>query len=304
MEQRFELGEFLQTRRARLRPDEVGLVSYGERRRVPGLRREELAQLAGVSVSYYTRLEQGQSQHASDEVLDAIARALRLDATERAHLTNLARPARTGRRGPVRTEQARPGVHRLIEAMTDVAAVVIGRRTDVLAWNALGHALFGGHLDRDAPNRPADRPNMTRLVFLDPHSRELYADWKGKACTSVSYLRLLAGRYPDDPALTSLIGELTVKSPEFAGLWAAHPVRYCPPDLREFNHPLVGRLVLAQEAMALLEDPDQLLSTFTAEPGSPSEAGLRLLGSLAAGSATDDSTSSRPVDSSRSPYRR
>jgi MmyB-like transcription regulator ligand binding domain len=195
-------------------------------------------------------------------------------------------------------------VHRLVEAMTDVAAVVIGRRTDVLAWNALGHALFGGHLDRDAPNRPADRPNMTRLVFLDPHSRELYADWKGKACTSVSYLRLLAGRYPDDPVLTSLIGELTVKSPEFAGLWAAHPVRYCPPDLREFNHPLVGRLVLAQEAMALLEDPDQLLSTFTAEPGSPSEAGLRLLGSLAAGSATEESTSSRPVDSSRSPYRR
>jgi transcriptional regulator with XRE-family HTH domain len=279
LDQRANLGDFLQSRRARLRPQDVDLVSYGERRRVPGLRREELAQLAGVSVSYYTRLEQGQSQNASEAVLDAIARALRLDEHERAHLGDLARPARTRRR-PHRMEHARPGVRRLLDAMDGVPALVLGRGTDVLAWNAMGHALFAGHIEPDSPAEPTRRPNMTRMVFLDPHTRELYVDWKAKARSAVAHLRMAAGRNPDDERLNCLIGELTVKSAEFAALWRSHPVRTCAPETKQLRHPLIGALTVRQENLTMPDDPEQLLVTVTTAPGSPSEAGLRLLGTL------------------------
>ncbi|MDX3231119.1 helix-turn-helix transcriptional regulator [Streptomyces sp. ME19-01-6] len=272
-----ELGDFLRTRRARLRPEDVGLVAYGTRRRVPGLRREELAQLAGVSVAYYTRLEQGQSAGASDGVLDAIARALRLSPDEYAHLRNLARPARAGRRPAPRAETARPSTRLLIEAMAQVPALVLTARFDVLAWNPLGHALIAGHLAADSPERPADRPNTQRLLFLDPHTRELYPDWEDEAPRAVSALRLAAGEHPDDRRLAELIGELTMKSGEFAALWSRHPVRKCAFGTKSFHHPLVGPMELTFEMTRLPDAAGQCLLMYGAEPGSSSEAALRLL---------------------------
>ncbi|QKV92472.1 helix-turn-helix domain-containing protein [Streptomyces sp. NA02950] len=272
-----ELGGFLRTRRAALRPEDVGLVSYGTRRRVPGLRREELAQLAGVSVAYYTRLEQGQSAGASDGVLDAIARALRLTPDEHAHLRNLARPARTPRPRAPRAECARPSTRRLLAAMDQVPALVLDRRFEVLAWNRLGHALTAGHLAAEAPDRPRERPNAQRMLFLDPHTRELYPDWETEARRAVSSLRVAAGEHPDDRRLAELIGELTMKSEVFAALWSRHPVHRCSFGTKTFHHPLVGPLELAFEMTRLPDSGGQGLLMYGAEPGSPSEAGLRLL---------------------------
>jgi DNA-binding XRE family transcriptional regulator len=282
------LGEFLQSRRAALQPEDVGLVSYGERRRVAGLRREELAQLAGVSVSYYIRLEQGQSQNASDEVLAAIARALRLNDTEWEHLFVLARPWVPAARRRSACEHVRPGLHQLIRAIGDVPAVVLGRFGDVLAWNRMGHAFLAGHVDPTRADRPGERPNKVRMLFLDAHMRELYVDWDGKARESVAYLRLLAGRHVDDPGLSALVGDLAVHSPEFAQLWAEYSVADCAPAVREFRHPLVGNLTLTQEILRP-DETDQLFITYTAEPGSPSEAALHLLACL-----LDDRTCGSP----------
>ncbi|MFI6847136.1 helix-turn-helix transcriptional regulator [Kitasatospora sp. NBC_00085] len=283
-----ELGEFLRTRRARLQPEDVGLTTYGTRRRVPGLRREELAQLAGVSITYYTRLEQGQSRNVSDEVLDAIARALRLDADERAHLRNLARPGRSakGRAAAERFERARPAVRQLIAAMVDVPAVVVGRRNEVLTWNPLGHALLAGHVDLAAPERPADRPNLSRLLFLDPRTRELYPHWETEARAQVAFLRLAAGRYQEDRQLAEVIGELSMKSAEFAALWSRHPVHDCLFGTKEFRHPVVGELELDFEALPLPEASGHRMLLFSTAPGSSSEAGLRLLAASAAAAPT------------------
>ncbi|WP_171166364.1 helix-turn-helix domain-containing protein [Streptomyces sp. I05A-00742] len=277
-----ELGEFLRTRRAALRPEDIGLATYGGQRRVPGLRREELARLAGVSVAYYTRLEQGQSGNASDGVLDALARALRLSPDEHAHLRNLARPVRPAhpeRRAAARPARVRPGVRQLVAAMGDVPAVVLDHRYDVLDWNPLGHALIAGHLDADAPHRPAARPNSQRLLFLDPHARELYPRWGVESRRAVSALRLAAGEHPDDQQLAALVGELTMKSPEFAALWARHPVRACTSGTKELHHPLVGAVTLSFEMLRApaADGTAQSVLAFSAEPGSPSEAALRLL---------------------------
>ncbi|GAA4957155.1 transcriptional regulator with XRE-family HTH domain [Nonomuraea thailandensis] len=275
-----ELGEFLRSRRARLRPEDAGLPAYGGRRRVPGLRREELAQLAGVSAGYYTRLEQGQSPNASDAVLDAVARVLRLDEAERVHLYTLARPKARARRRVVRPERVRPGVRLMIDSFGDVPALVMGCFLDVLAWNPMAHALLAGHLDFGAPDRPADRPNIARMLFLDPHLRELYGDWPRKARSTVADLRLIAGRHPDAPGLTGLVGELTVRSPEFAKLWAAHTVGDCGAEPRAYHHPVVGTMALLTEFMTLPNDEGQRVAVFNAEPGSPSQAALRLLADL------------------------
>ncbi|MFI5714613.1 helix-turn-helix transcriptional regulator [Nocardia sp. NPDC051750] len=280
MSTRPELGEFLRSRRARLRPDDAGLPAYGGRRRVPGLRREELAQLAGVSAGYYTRLEQGQSPNASDAVLDAVARVLRLDEAERAHLYSLARPASRNGRRTGEPEQVRPGVRLMIESFGDVPALVMGRFADVLAWNPMAHALLAGHLDFDAPNRPGDRPNIARMVFLDPHTRDLYDDWPRKARSTVADLRLIAGQHPEAPTLNNLIGELTLGSREFAKLWAAHTVGDCGGAERTYRHPLVGTMALLTEFMTLPNDEGQRVAVFNAEPGSPSEAALRMLAEL------------------------
>ncbi|MEV1003937.1 helix-turn-helix transcriptional regulator [Nonomuraea sp. NPDC050202] len=277
-----ELGEFLRSRRARLRPEDAGLPAFGGRRRVPGLRREELAQLAGVSAGYYTRLEQGQSPNASDAVLDAVARVLRLDEAERVHLYALARPKARPRRRVARPERVRPGVRLMIDSFGDVPALVMGCFLDVLAWNPMAHALLAGHLDLGAPDRPGDRPNIARMVFLDPHLRELYGDWPRKARSTVADLRLIADRHPGAPGLAALVGELTVRSPEFAKLWAAHAVGDCGTDPRAYHHPVVGTMALLTEFMVLPNDEGQRVAVYNAEPGSPSEAALRLLADLTA----------------------
>jgi transcriptional regulator with XRE-family HTH domain len=277
-----ELGEFLRSRRSRLSPADVGARTYGERRRVPGLRREELAQLAGVSVAYYTRLEQGLSRNASDGVLDALARALRLDADETDHLRALARPARAKAAPRPKPERVRPSVRTMLAAIGDAPAVLIGYRNDVLAWNRMGHALIFSHLPFDGPDRPGTRPNWIRLLFCDPHMREFYVDWKTKAQDAVAYLRLASGQHPDDPRLATLIGDLSVNSPEFAKLWVGHAVRQCRSSTRDFRHPLIGNVTLSEEVMELVADTAQRIVVFSAEPDSPSEAALRLLAGITA----------------------
>jgi transcriptional regulator with XRE-family HTH domain len=272
------LGDFLQARRARLRPEDVGLRDLGPRRRVAGLRREELAQLAGVSVSYYTRLEQGLSRGASAEVLEAIARALLLDEHERAHLERLAGASRRAPRvRRPRPERIADETRDLMRAVDGVPALVLGRRTDVLAWNALGHALLAGHLDPQGPEDPARRPNMSRMLFLDPHCRELYADWKRKARAVVGNLRIAVGRHPEDPLLAELIGELTMKSPEFVALWGDHRVMPCDAASYELHHPVVGTVTVTQQTLAIVRSPEQSLIICTTPAGSPSEEALALL---------------------------
>ncbi|MEV7420526.1 helix-turn-helix transcriptional regulator [Streptomyces sp. NPDC089919] len=278
MDQRPDLSEFLRSRRARLKPQDVGLPEYGRHRRVPGLRREELAQLAGVSLAYYTRLEQGHGQNVSAEILEAIAGALRLDATERSHLADLARPRARRRRYVNRPEQVRPELLGLLGAMEGVPAYVLGRRLDVLAWNPMAAAVFG-----DFGALPAEERNLARLVFLDPAARDLYADWQCRACEMVSGLRLYAGRHPDDPRLSALVGELSVKNEEFRQLWAAHTVADKAHGRKSLHHPLAGELHLAFETLLLPDSPEQCLVTFHAEPGSASADALRMLASWAAG---------------------
>lgn len=275
-----ELGDFLRSRRALLRPEDLGLRDHGAQRRVPGLRREELALLAGVSLTHYTRLEQGRALSASDSVLEAVARALRLDEDETTHLKNLARPVPAKRPAPSRPEHATASARQLLAAMTEVPALVLDRRNDILAWNRLGHALIAGHLDLGDPDRPAARPNLTRMLFLDEHFRELYRDWAQEAQLAVASLGLVAGSHPDDRRLAELIGELAMKSPEFAARWARHPVRTCTSGVKRFHHPAVGEMDLAFENFHIPGRSGQRMITYSAEPDSPSGAALKLLGTL------------------------
>jgi len=268
---RAELSEFLRSRRARLQPQDVGLPDFGRHRRVPGLRREELAQLAGVSVAYYTRLEQGDGRNVSAEVLDAIARALRLDDAEHAHLTHLAKPK--DRRPVARRQQARGTVRTLLDAMDGVPAMVMGRRSDILAWNRMAAALLG-----DWSHLPVQERNWARILFLQPDYRDLFIDWHQKAADTVSQLRMDAGAHPNDPLLAALVGELSVKSEEFRQLWATHNVRGKCHGLQRLHHPLVGELDLHIDTF-ITDDPDQTLLTYHAAPRSPSADGLRLLAS-------------------------
>ncbi|MGX9899131.1 helix-turn-helix transcriptional regulator [Arthrobacter sp. SA17] len=271
-----ELGEFLRVRRAALQPEDVGLMNYGIRR-VPGLRREELAMLAGVSNTYYTRLEQGLSTNASESVIGSIARALGLNPDERAHLFNLARPGKTKRRTMTKPDKARSGTVRLVRSMFTIPAVVLGRRSEVLAWNPLGHRLVAGHLDLEAPDTPSTRPNMTRMLFLDPHTRELYSRWQEEATRAVASLRLLAGMTPNDLELAALVGELTMKSPEFATLWAKHPVENCLSGLKHMHHPEVGDLELNFEVLTQNDESGHRILMYAADPGTPAGEALQLL---------------------------
>ena len=264
------LGEFLQARRALLSPEAAGVRTYG-RRRVPGLRREELAQLAGVSVDYYVRLEQGRAHHPSAEVLDALARALQLEEVERNHLHELAAPAPVRRRAPA-PERVRPAVHQLLERFDSVPAFVLGRRMDLLAWNRLAAALIG-----DPGRLPPGRRNMAWLTFLDPATRSLYADWERVARETVGYLRHCAGRNPDDSELAALVGELSLKSEQFARWWGGHLVREKTHGTKRMIHPAVGELTLNYETLVLSGESEQALITYTAEPGSSSETALQLL---------------------------
>jgi transcriptional regulator with XRE-family HTH domain len=257
---------------------------YGGRRRVPGLRREEVARLAGVSVEYYTRLERGNASGASDSVLEALARALQLDDAERAHLFDLVRAANTtarARRRPAQ-QRVRPAVQQLLDAMADVPALVQNGRLDVLAANRLGRALFADVYDQaDLDGRTGRLPNHARFTFLDQRAGDFYPDWNRVAADGVSVLRAEAGRNPDDRDLTELIGELTTRSEQFSALWATHNVRWHTARTQHLHHPVAGDLALAYEAMDLTADTGQTLITFTAAPGSSSQHALTFLASWA-----------------------
>jgi transcriptional regulator with XRE-family HTH domain len=280
-----ELREFLRSRRAKITPGEAGLVPAPGTRRVPGLRREEVAQLAGVSVDYYVRLERGRDVNVSEAVLDAITRALRLDDIERSHLFALARHARharsRSRSRPLPPQRVRPGLYRILETLTETPALIVGRRTDVLATNRLARALY---TDFDA--LPYRERNMARFVFLDEAARELYVNWEAVARTSVAALHLYAGRHPHDPRLAALIGELSLHDEDFRRWWADHDVTRRTFGSKHFHHPVVGDLTLDYEALAVTGDPDQVLGVYTAEPGSPAAEGLRLLASWTSEAAT------------------
>jgi transcriptional regulator with XRE-family HTH domain len=278
MDNKAEVREFLASRRARLSPQQAGVPGYG-RRRVPGLRREEVAQLAGVSTDYYTRLEKGNLSSASDSVLHAIAAALRLDEAEQAHLLDLARAARSRPREPRRRPQpqVRPSVLHLLESMTASAAFVRNGRLDILAANPLGRALYAPVFDD--PARPA---NLARFCFLGHRSAAFYPDWDDAANTTVALLRTEAGRDPYDRALTDLVGELATRSDDFRTRWAAHNVRHHHTGIKHFRHPVVGDLDIPFEALPLPADPGLTLTAYTPEPGSPAEEKLRLLASWTA----------------------
>ncbi|MFD0485546.1 helix-turn-helix transcriptional regulator [Kineococcus sp. GCM10028916] len=271
-----ELGPFLRTMRARLTPTQVGLVSYGARR-VPGLRREELAQLAGVSPTYYARLEQGLSAHASKQVQEALADALRLDADERTHLRHLAQPRPRDRRTPAKVEHVRAGTRQLAHAVTGAGVLVLDVRNDVLAWNPLGHALLAGHLDPSAPERTADRPNLISMLFCDAHTRELYRDWAAEARRAVASLRWIAGQFPDDRALAELVGHLSIASTEFARAWSTHRVHNCTTGTKLLHHPTVGDVDLQYTVLTVGDGTGHRLLTLYAAPGSSDQAAVTLL---------------------------
>jgi len=280
MDTRNEIRDFLTSRRAKITPEQAGLPAYGANRRVAGLRREEVALLAGVSVDYYTRLERGNARGASDTVLDALARALQLDEAERVHLFDLARaasaktPARTPRRPA--GQQVRPAVQRILDSMTTTPAYLRDGRMDILAANQLGRALYAPVFDSTA-----QPPNHARFIFLDPCAAEFFTEWDRAAGDTVALLRAEAGRNPHDRALSNLIGELSTRSEAFRQMWAAHNVRFHRTGLKRFHHPVVGDLALAFEALDLTADGLRI-TAYTAEPGSPSQDALNLLASWAA----------------------
>jgi transcriptional regulator with XRE-family HTH domain len=279
VDNRNEIRQFLTSRRARITPAQAGLPIYGGNRRVAGLRREEVALLAGVSVDYYTRLERGTLGGVSEGVLDALARALQLDEAERGHLFDLARaanPTPRTRRGPAQ-QRVRLGVQRILDAIADAPADVRNGRRDILAANRLGYALYSElYID---PVRPA---NVARFLFLSPRAREVFPDWEGVANDLVANLRTEAGRNPHDRALQDLVGELSTRSQEFRSRWAAHNVRRHQTGRKRLHHPVVGDLELTYEVLALPADPGLSLVVYGAEPGSASQDGLKLLASWAA----------------------
>lgn len=266
----------------------MGLPDFGRHRRVPGLRREELAQLAGVSVAYYTRLEQGNGRNVSAEVLDSIARALRLTDAEHAHLTHLAKPKHK-KKQTARPQQARVSLRQLLTTMDSVPAYIVGRRSEILAWNRMAAAVFG-----DWAELPAAERNWARLVFLHPAYRDLFVDWEQKAIDIVCALRMDAGCYPDDPRLSALVGELSVKSEDFRRLWATHDVKEKSHGVKRMRHPLVGELSLNFEGFRLLDDGEQTMVTYHAEPDSASAEGLRLLASWGADATRAGAESQTP----------
>ncbi|WP_285032633.1 helix-turn-helix transcriptional regulator [Mycolicibacterium sp. lyk4-40-TYG-92] len=282
MNNKAEVREFLTTRRAKLSPADVGLPEVGGRR-VPGLRRGEVAALAGVSIEYYSKLERGQIAGASSSVLEAIAQALRLDDTERAHLFDLARAADgiptsgRSRRRASKPGTGRPSLYWALDAITGGVAFVRNQQQDLLATNALGR-IFYSPLIGDGGRTP----NLARFQFLDPVSRDFYPDWELFAHMCVSIMRAEAGRDPHDRGLQDLVGELSTQSETFRRLWGAHDVRTHGAGTKRFHHPDVGELVLAYEELAITAEPGHVLMVYTAEPGSPSSEKLQLLASLAA----------------------
>ncbi|MFJ6572263.1 helix-turn-helix domain-containing protein [Streptomyces sp. NPDC091292] len=279
MDARSEFRDFLTSRRAGITPEQAGLPVVGGNRRVPGLRREEVALLAGVSADYYIKLERGNARGVSDSVLEALSRALHLDEAERAHLFDLAAAANAGTRTPPRTPrpQVRPSVQRILDSMSTTPAYVRNRRLDILATNQLGRALLSPILA--TPRRP---PNGARFMFLDPAATDFYVDWERMAAGTVAILRAEAGRDPHDRALTELVGELSTRSDLFRTRWATHNVLQHRAGTKQLRHPVVGELTLAYEALELPADTGLTIMAYSAEPATPTCDALRLLASWAA----------------------
>jgi transcriptional regulator with XRE-family HTH domain len=297
MDNRNEIRDFLTSRRAKITPERAGLPAYGGNRRVTGLRREEVAMLAGVSVDYYTRLERGNAHGASDSVLESLARALQLDEAERAHLFDLVHANTAARNTAARNTAARnsaarnsagkagrparppvrPSVQRIVDAMAGTPAYVRNGRLDLLAANRLGRALYSPVFSSQA--QPA---NTARFLFLDPAAPEFFTEWERHAQDTVAILRSEAGRHPHDRALSGLIGELSTRSPAFRTWWAAHNVRFHRSGVKHLHHPVVGDLTLSFEALDVAADEGLRISVYTAEPGTPSHDALSLLASWAA----------------------
>ena len=298
MDNRADIRDFLASRRARITPEQAGLLPGGGRRRVPGLRREEVAVLAGVSTDWYARLEKGHIAGVSEDVLESVARALQLDDAERTYLFDLARAARP-KRTPLRRSrtQIQPRVQWMLDSMTGSAAFVANGRLDILATNALGWALHSPLFD--SARRPA---NFARFQFLDPRAQDFYPDWEGAANITVALLRAEAGRRPHDTQLRELVGELSTVSEEFRSRWAAHDVRIHHNGAKQFNHPVVGTLDLGYFTLDLPTEGGSGLrmTLYTAEPGSASEDGLKLLASWAA-TRTSTPIADRPAPATDRP---
>lgn len=293
MDRSTEIADFLRSRRAGISPEQAGLVSDGRIRRVPGLRRDEVAHLAGLSSEYYTRLEQGRAGHPSSEVVQALARALQLDASEREHLTDLLLPrGQAARRAPTRPQRVRPGLYLMLETLSHVPAFILGRRTDVLAANQLAKAVL---TDFDA--LPATRRNLARYYLLDPQARERVGDWEKIAAETVAMLRLEAGRHPHDRQLADLVGELMLGSPEFSGWWKGHRVLRRTHGGKSYFHPVVGELHFSYESFQVPGDAEQTLCVYNVEPGSHSAEALQLLRSWHAESlqSSSDPSPSGPI---------
>lgn len=273
-----DIREFLVSRRERISPQDAGLPTYGTTRRVKGLRREEVALLAGISVEYYTRLERGNASGASEDVLDGVARALQLDEAERAHLFHLVRAANSTNPSPRRPaqERVRPTVQRILDSITAPAYVRNGR-LDVLAANTQGRALYAPVFDQDITGVP----NIARFLFLSPRAGEFFDSWERIASDAVAILRAEAGRDPHDRRLTDLVGELSTRSDEFRVRWAAHDVKFHRTGTKTLHHPVVGELQLDYEALDLPGDTGQRILIYSAEPASPSAEALDLLASWA-----------------------
>lgn len=294
MSDRSDLGDFLQARRARVQPEDVGIEPFG-RRRVRGLRREEIASLAGVSVDYYVRLEQGRAVNPSEGVLDAIAHVLALDEAERIHLQRLGRAGPRRHRASQPAEVARPGIARLLETLDHVPAYLLGRRLDLIAWSRVGSALIGNFAAR-----PAGQRNLARMVFLDPAMQDLLPDWQQVAYETVGLLQLAAGRNPNDPDIAELVAELSLKRESFRSLWVDHDVAQVTSGTRRFHHPVVGDLTLRFEVMVASDDCSQTLVTYTAEADSSADTALKLLATWAASDSQPVARSSSSAGAHRS----
>ena len=279
MDNRSEVRDFLVSRRARITPEQAGLPLYGTNRRVSGLRREEVALLAGVSTDYYTKVERGNLTGVSESVLEAVAGALRLDESERIHLFDLARTANTGtsarQRRTTPKQSVRPGVQRILDSI-GAPAYVRNSRLDLLAVNQLGRALLA-----DLYADETSRPNLARYMFLDPRSRDFYVEWTAVAKDVVAALRIEAGRNSFDRALTDLIGELSTHSEEFRTWWASHNVRLHRTSTKQMHHPVAGELELTGEALVLPGDTGLTIITYTVEPASTSAQALQFLANWA-----------------------
>jgi transcriptional regulator with XRE-family HTH domain len=289
MDSRAEIHEFLTSRRARITPERAGLPAYGGNRRVTGLRREEVALLAGVSIDYYVRLERGNLSGVSDSVLDGLARALQLDEAERDHLYDLARTATPApRRRTVTTERVADTVQQVLDAISDAPAWVRNARHDMLAANPLARALYSPVINFAA----GATPNTARFIYLDPSAPEFFTDWDRAADDIAAMLRSEAGRNPHDKKLVQLIGELSTRSEVFRTRWAAHNVRFHRTGQKLMHHPVVGALSLNFEAMELPSHPGLTMLVYTAPAGTPAADSLRILASLV---ATDDRAAVRDV---------